>query len=173
MQMQGQDPELIREAVWAEVKNHFRPEFLNRIDETIVFHELSRDEVLQTVDLMTQRLVGQLEGQGLGIEIKQSAKELLADLGYDPQLGARPMRRAIQRHIEDSLSEKILYKEFSAGEIIVVDTEDDPDNPGKKRFTFTAVEGFVPPSSVELATTATENPTPPVSEGELPPPELI
>ncbi len=155
------------------LKNHFRPEFLNRIDETIVFHELSRDEVLQTVDLMTQRLVGQLEGQGLGIEIKQSAKELLAELGYDPQLGARPMRRAIQRHIEDALSEKILYKEFSAGEIIVVDTEDDPENPGKKRFTFTAVEGFVPPSSVELATTATENPTPPVSEGELPPPELI
>ncbi len=165
--------ERMKSKVNESLKNHFRPEFLNRIDETIVFHELSRDEVLQTVDLMTQRLVGQLEGQGLGIEIKQSAKELLADLGYDPQLGARPMRRAIQRHIEDSLSEKILYKEFSAGEIIVVDTEDDPDNPGKKKFTFTAVEGFVPPSSVELATTATENPTPPVSEGELPPPELI
>jgi len=165
--------ERMKSKVNESLKNHFRPEFLNRIDETIVFHELSRDEVLQTVDLLTQRLVGQLEGQGLGIEIKQSAKELLAELGYDPQLGARPMRRAIQRHIEDSLSEKILYKEFSAGEIIVVDTADDPDNPGKKIFTFTAVEGFVPPSSVELATTATENPTPPVVEGELPPPELI
>jgi ATP-dependent Clp protease ATP-binding subunit ClpC len=83
------------------------------------------------------------------------------------------MRRAIQRHIEDALSEKILYKEFSAGEIIVVDTEDDPDNPGKRRFTFTAVEGFVPPSSVELATTATEKPAPPVGgEAEFPPPEL-
>ncbi|MGB9344850.1 MAG: NDP-hexose 4-ketoreductase, partial [Ilumatobacteraceae bacterium] len=132
-----------------------------------------RDEVLQTVDLLTQRLVGQLEGQGLGIEIKASAKELLADLGYDPQLGARPMRRAIQRHIEDALSEKILYKEFSAGEIIVVDTEPDPDNEGKQRFTFTAVEGFVPPASVELATTAVDNPVPPANgEGELPPPEL-
>jgi ATP-dependent Clp protease ATP-binding subunit ClpC len=83
------------------------------------------------------------------------------------------MRRAIQRHIEDALSEKILYKEFSAGEIIVVDTEPDPDNEGKQRFTFTAVEGFVPPSSVELATTAVDNPVPPVTgEGELPPPEL-
>ena len=83
------------------------------------------------------------------------------------------MRRAIQRHIEDALSEKILYKEFSAGEIIVVDAEDDPDNEGKKRFTFTAVEGFVPPASVELATTATEKPIPPASgDGELPPPEL-
>ena len=138
-----------------------------------MFHELTRDEVLQTVDLLTQRLIGQLEGQGLGIEIKAAAKELLGDLGYDPQLGARPMRRAIQRHIEDALSEKILYKEFSAGEIIVVDAEDDPDNEGKKRFTFTAVEGFVPPSSVELATTATEKPIPPAgAEGELPPPEL-
>ncbi|HYN31845.1 MAG TPA: AAA family ATPase, partial [Ilumatobacteraceae bacterium] len=165
--------ERMKEKVNESLKNHFRPEFLNRIDEVIVFHELTRDEVLQTVDLLTKRLVGQLEGQGLGIEIKQSAKELLAELGYDPQLGARPMRRAIQRHIEDALSEKILYKEYAAGEIIVVDTEDDPDNPGKQRFTFTAVEGFVPPSSVELATTATEHPiAPPNGEGELPPPEL-
>ena len=93
--------ERMKDKVNESLKTHFRPEFLNRIDETIVFHELSRDEVLQTVDLLTQRLVGQLEGQGLGIEIKQSAKELLAELGYDPQLGARPMRRAIQRHIED------------------------------------------------------------------------
>jgi len=169
--------ERMKEKVNESLKNHFRPEFLNRIDETIVFHELTRDEVLQTVDLLTRRLVTQLEGQGLGIEIKQSAKELLAELGYDPQLGARPMRRAIQRHIEDALSEKILYKEFAAGEIIVVDTEDDPDREGKKRFVFTSVEGFVPPSSVELATTATEKPAPPAAgggagEGELPPPEL-
>jgi len=170
--------ERMKEKVNESLKNHFRPEFLNRIDETIVFHELSRDEVLQTVDLLTQRLVKQLEGQGLGIEIKQSAKELLAELGYDPQLGARPMRRAIQRHIEDPLSEKILYKEFAAGEIIVVDTEDDPEREGKKRFVFTSVEGFVPPSSVELATTATESPAPPTTGGgsggdaELPPPEL-
>ena len=166
--------ERMKEKVNESLKNHFRPEFLNRIDEVIVFHELTRDEVLQTVDLLTKRLIGQLEGQGLGIEIKASAKELLGDLGYDPQLGARPMRRAIQRHIEDALSEKILYKEFSAGEIIVVDTEDDPEKEGKKRFTFTAVEGFVPPSSVELATTATEKPVLPAgSESELPPPELV
>jgi ATP-dependent Clp protease ATP-binding subunit ClpC len=163
--------ERMKDKVNEALKNHFRPEFLNRIDETIVFHELSRAEVLQTVDLMTSRLVGQLEGQGLGIEIKQAAKQKLAELGYDPQLGARPMRRAIQRHIEDPLSEKILYKEFSAGEIIVVDVEDDPDNEGKTRFVFSAVEGFVPPSSVELATTATENPQPTVADGELPPPD--
>jgi ATP-dependent Clp protease ATP-binding subunit ClpC len=163
--------ERMKEKVNDSLKNHFRPEFLNRIDETIVFHELSRDEVMQMVDLMTKRLTDQLEGQGLGIEIKQAAKEMLAELGYDPQLGARPLRRAIQRHVEDALSEKILYKQFSAGEIIVVDAEDDPENEGKKRFTFTAVEGFVPPSAVELATTATETPAAP-AEGELPPPDI-
>ncbi len=119
--------ERMKEKVNDSLKGHFRPEFLNRIDETIVFHELARDEVLQMVDMQMERLVKQLEGQGLGIELKQDAKELLADRGYDPTLGGRPLRRAIQRHIEDSLSEKILYKEFSAGEIIVVDVEPDED----------------------------------------------
>jgi ATP-dependent Clp protease ATP-binding subunit ClpC len=159
--------ERMKEKVMDALKLHFRPEFLNRIDEVIVFHELSRVEVVEMVDLMTKRLVRQLEGQGLGIELTQAAKELLAEIGYDPQLGARPLRRAIQRHVEDELSEKILYKQFSAGEIIVVDVEDDPEAEGKKRFTFTAVEGFIPPSAVELATTSTE---PAVVEGELPPP---
>ncbi|WP_420452558.1 ATP-dependent Clp protease ATP-binding subunit [Ilumatobacter sp.] len=164
--------ERMKEKVNESLKGHFRPEFLNRIDETIVFHELARDEVLQMVDMQMERLVKQLEGQGLGIEVKQGAKELLADLGYDPTLGGRPLRRAIQRHVEDALSEKILYKEFSAGEIIVVDTEDDPDREGKQRFTFEAVEGFVPPASVELELTATEPPNPAQGEGgELPPPE--
>ena len=114
------------------LKVHFRPEFLNRIDEVIVFHELDREpRSCRWSTLMTKRLIGQLEGQGLGIELTQSAKQLLAERGYDPQLGARPLRRAIQRLIEDPLSEKILYKEFTAGEIIVVDTEDDPDNAGR------------------------------------------
>ncbi|MSO59916.1 MAG: ATP-dependent Clp protease ATP-binding subunit [Ilumatobacteraceae bacterium] len=133
------------------LKAHFRPEFLNRVDETIVFHELSKPEVIQMVDFMIKRLTGQLESQGLGLELTQNAKEHLADKGYDPLLGARPLRRAIQRLIEDELSEKILYKEFNAGEIIVVDTEDDPDNADQKRLSFRAVEGFVPPSSIELA----------------------
>jgi len=98
-----------------------------------------------------KRLSTQLEGQGLGLELTAAAKEHLADKGYDPQLGARPLRRAIQRLIEDALSEKILYKQFHAGEIIVVDTEDDPDRPGEKRLGFRSVEGFKPPSAVELA----------------------
>ncbi|HWL43400.1 MAG TPA: ATP-dependent Clp protease ATP-binding subunit [Ilumatobacter sp.] len=157
--------ERMKEKVNDALKQHFRPEFLNRIDETIVFHELSQDEVVQMVDLQLVRLTRQLEGQGLGIEVKAAAKQLLAEVGYDPQLGGRPLRRAIQRNIEDALSEKILYKQFSAGEIIVVDVEPDPDREGKLRFTFDAVEGFVPPASVELATTSTK----PVGD-ELDPP---
>jgi len=142
--------ERMKEKVNEALKQHFRPEFLNRIDEVIVFHELAKAEVVQMVDLMTKRLAGQLESQGLGIELTQEAKELLAERGYDPQLGARPLRRAIQRFIEDPLSEKILYKEFAAGIIIVVDTEDDPEKAGEKRFTFTPIEGFVPPVPAEL-----------------------
>ena len=137
------------------LKTHFKPEFLNRIDEVIVFHEHDRAAVMQMVDTMTKRLVTQLESQGLGIELTHNAKVHLAKNGYDPQLGARPLRRAIQRTVEDPLSEKLLYKEFTAGQIIVVDTEPDPDKAGEERITFSAVEGFVPPSSVELATTST------------------
>ena len=143
--------ERMKDKVNDALKAHFRPEFLNRIDETIVFHELSKPEVVQMVDMMTKRLAGQLESQGLGIELTQAAKELLADFGYDPQLGARPLRRAIQRHIEDALSEKILYKQFSAGQIIVVDAEDDPENPGKRHIVFRAVEGIVAPSEPPFA----------------------
>jgi ATP-dependent Clp protease ATP-binding subunit ClpC len=86
---------------------------------------------------------------------------LLAERGYDPQLGARPLRRAIQRFVEDPLSEKILHKEFAAGVIIVVDTEDDPEKSGSQRFCFRAVEGFQPPSAVELAGAGDGSPTTP------------
>ena len=142
--------ERMKDKVMEALKGHFRPEFLNRIDDVVVFHELAQSEVMQMVDLMTKRLTGQLESQGLGIELTQSAKEHLAVKGYDPQLGARPLRRAIQRLVEDPLSEKILYKEFRAGEIIVVDTEPDPDHPGEDRITFRAVEALISPE-IELA----------------------
>ena len=127
----------MKEKVNDALKQHFRPEFLNRIDETIVFHELSKAEVTQIVDLMIARTQKQLEGQGIGIELTPAAKQLVADRGYDPTLGARPLRRAIQRLIEDALSEKLLYKEFRAGEIIVVDAEPDPET-GEMALTFRA-----------------------------------
>jgi ATP-dependent Clp protease ATP-binding subunit ClpC len=141
----------MRDKVNEALKSHFRPEFLNRIDEIIVFHELGMPEVVQMVDLMSKRLILQLEGLGLGLELTQAAKELLAQRGYDPQLGARPLRRALQRLVEDPLSEKLLNKEFTAGQIVVVGVEDDPERPGEKRMAFSAVEGFQPPAAVELA----------------------
>ncbi len=143
--------ERMKDKVMEALKSHFRPEFLNRIDDVVVFHELAQSEVMQMVDLMTKRLTGQLESQGLGIELTQNAREFLSVKGYDPLLGARPLRRAIQRLVEDPLSEKILYKEFRAGEIIVVDTEDDPEREGEQRLSFKAVEGFQPPPGIELA----------------------
>jgi ATP-dependent Clp protease ATP-binding subunit ClpC len=145
--------ERMKEKVNEALKQHFRPEFLNRVDETIVFHELSRAEVTQMVDNMTRRLSTQLEGQGLGLELTTAAKDLLAHRGYDPTLGARPLRRAIQRSLEDPISERILYKEFRAGEIIIVDAEDDPDKAGEQRITFRTVEGFRVPETPELAGT--------------------
>ncbi len=141
----------MQEKVNEALKVQFKPEFLNRIDEVIVFHELAMSEVVQMVDLMSKRLISQLEGLGLGLELTEVAKALLAKRGYDPQLGARPLRRALQRFIEDPLSEKLLLKEFHAGEIIVIGVEDDPEKKDEQRFTFSAVEGFVPPSAVVLA----------------------
>jgi len=125
------------------LKQHFRPEFLNRVDEVIVFHELSKDEVVQIVDLMTKRVSDQLESQGMGLELTPAAKLLLAEKGYDPTLGARPLRRAIQQMVEDPLSERILWKEFHVGETIVVDVED-------SEIVFRSVEGLTPPP-VEMA----------------------
>jgi ATP-dependent Clp protease ATP-binding subunit ClpC len=135
--------EKMKEKVNDALKQHFRPEFLNRIDEVIVFHELTRDEVTEIVDLMIRRVREQLEGQGLGLELTQAVKYLLVDKGHDPTLGARPLRRAIQRMVEDPLSEKLLWKEFRAGETIIVDAEND-------EVVFRAIESLEPPP-VELA----------------------
>ena len=115
--------ERMRNKVTDELKSHFRPEFLNRIDEIVVFHQLTEKEIVQIVDLMIALLDERLKAKDMGIELKPSAKELLASRGYDPVMGARPLRRTIQREIEDILSEKILFGELKAGEIIVVDTE--------------------------------------------------
>jgi len=144
--------ERMKEKVNDALKAHFRPEFLNRVDETIVFHELSKGEVTEIVDLLIKRTVDQLEGQGIGLELTVDAKHFLADAGYDPTMGARPLRRAIQRLVEDILSEKLLYKEFRAGQIIVVDVATDEES-GRQGLTFTAHEGFQPPSTPELAET--------------------
>jgi len=133
--------------VHEELKRHFRPEFLNRIDDIIVFHQLSTAEITEIVDLLIKRVAGQLESQGLGFELTPAAKLLLAAKGYDAALGARPLRRAIQRLVEDPLSEKILWKEFHAGDTIVVDADND-------EIVFRAIQGIEPPP-VELAGSGT------------------
>src|SRR5207244_3444694 len=133
----------MKEKVHDELKRHFRPEFLNRIDDIIVFHQLSTEEIVEIVDLLIRRVQTQLDSQGLGFELTPEAKYLLATRGYDAQLGARPLRRAIQRLVEDPLSEKILWKEFHAGDTVVVDAEGE-------EIVFRSVQGIEPPP-VELA----------------------
>ena len=145
--------ERMKAKVQDALKAHFRPEFLNRIDDTIVFHELTQEEIVRIVDLMIQRVSVQLAGQGIGLELTDAAKEHLAKEGYDPSMGARPLRRAIQRLLEDPLSERLLQKEFRAGEIVVVDVEDDPETEGARTVVFRSIEGFEPPT-IEMAVEA-------------------
>src|SRR5438105_5139721 len=114
----------MKDKVMDELKRSLRPEFLNRIDEVIVFHSLSRGDVKSIVDLLIRRVREQLKAKDVEIELTDQAKELLAEKGYDPSLGARPLRRTIQRLVEDPLSEKLLWKEFKAGETVIVDARD-------------------------------------------------
>jgi ATP-dependent Clp protease ATP-binding subunit ClpC len=125
--MQGDDEmpyERVKEKVMSEVKRTFRPELLNRIDELIVFHALTREQVKDIVDLEIKRPTEQLRSRGMGLELTEAAKELLAEKGYDPALGARPLKRTIQRLVEDPLSEKVLFKEFRPGQTVMVDVKD-------------------------------------------------
>jgi len=134
-----------------ELKTHFRPEFLNRIDDIIVFHQLTKDQIIQIVDLMIANLDERLRAKDMGIELTTAAKQLLAARGYDPLMGARPLRRTIQREIEDSLSERILFGELKAGEIIVVDVEGEG---AEAIFTFVGAPKSTMPDSPENLTQA-------------------
>jgi ATP-dependent Clp protease ATP-binding subunit ClpC len=115
----GPDPARINDAL----KQHFRPEFLNRIDDTIVFHQLRPDEILEILDIFTARIETQLANKDMGLELTSNAKDYLARKGFDPVLGARPLRRAIQRDLEDALSERILFNELRPGQTVVVDSD--------------------------------------------------
>jgi ATP-dependent Clp protease ATP-binding subunit ClpC len=115
--------ELMKEKVQAELKNSFRPEFLNRIDATVVFRTLTMDEIRQIVDLMLQRVRDQLKAQSMSLEVTQAAKDHLIKLGWDPSFGARPMRRVIQNLVEDVLAEHLLLGRYEPGTMIVVDRE--------------------------------------------------
>jgi ATP-dependent Clp protease ATP-binding subunit ClpC len=141
--------------VGEELKQHFRPEFLNRVDDMIVFHQLEKEEIFQIVDLMIAKVDERLKDRDMGIEIRPAAKDLLSKRGYDPVLGARPLRRTIQREIEDSLSEKILFGELRPGNIVIVDIEGTGE---ETKFTFVGVPKpeSVPDAATVAAVAATE-----------------
>ena len=130
----------MKQKVNDELKKHFRPEFLNRIDDIVVFHQLTQDEIVKMVGLMVNRVRTALKAKDMDIELTEKAKNLLAKRGFDPVLGARPLRRTIQREIEDQLSEKILFGELGAGELVTVDVEGwdgESDRTEDARFVFT------------------------------------
>ena len=123
----------MKSKVAEELKQHFRPEFLNRVDDTIVFPPLTKPEIARIVDLMIAKLAKRMEAQDMRLQLTEEARELLADVGFDPVLGARPLRRAIQREIEDALSERILFGELQPGQVVTVGVTGE----GKDRkFTF-------------------------------------
>ncbi|WP_054816718.1 ATP-dependent Clp protease ATP-binding subunit [Nocardia arizonensis] len=136
---EGSNYERMKLKVNDELKKHFRPEFLNRIDDVIVFHQLTTEQIVQMVDLMIGRVEKQLKNKDMALELSDRGKALLAKRGFDPVLGARPLRRTIQREIEDQLSEKILFGEIGPGQTVYVDVEgwDGEGSSEDAKFTFT------------------------------------
>ncbi|CAB4858156.1 unannotated protein [freshwater metagenome] len=140
--------ERLKAKVNDELKQHFRPEFLNRIDDTVVFHQLSEAEIVQIVDLMIAKVDARMHDKDMALELTFDAKARLAARGYDPVLGARPLRRTIQRDIEDELSEKILFGELRPGQIVLVDVSGEGD---EAHFTFTGTTKSEVPDVIETA----------------------
>jgi len=134
--------ERMKNKILDEVKHTFRPEFLNRVDEVIVFHQLNREEIAQIVGLELAKVVREVKAQDMHLEVTEDAKALLAKKGWDPQFGARPLRRAIQREVEDELAEEMIKGNFGFGDRILAEV--DPDNPDKLRFT--KIPSFDPPT---------------------------
>jgi len=138
--------EKMKNKVLEEVKHTFRPEFLNRVDEVVVFHQLNREQIEQIVSLELAKVVREINAQDMHLEVVEEAKALLARKGWDPQFGARPLRRAIQREVEDELAEELLKGNFSAGDHILAEVN--PDNPEKLRFSkIPSVDPPAPPPS--------------------------
>lgn len=136
----------MRTRVMDEVKHTFRPEFLNRVDEIVVFHQLSREEIGKIVGLELNKVIREVKAQDMHLEVTEDAKQLLAKKGWDPQFGARPLRRAIQREVEDELAEEMLKGNFGFGDRILAEVN--PDNPEKLRFSkIPNVEPPAPPIS--------------------------
>jgi ATP-dependent Clp protease ATP-binding subunit ClpA len=116
--------EKMKEEVFEEVKAVFRPEFINRVDDVIVFHALAKEDLLQIVDLLVAKVRSRLEDQEMGLEITDAAREYLAETGYDPAFGARPLRRLVTRVLANPIANRILQGGFGAGDTIEVDFRD-------------------------------------------------
>ena len=147
---QGLTYDDMKSRVMGELKKVFRPELLNRIDEIIVFHKLSKEEIMSIVDLLLRRLREQMATHEVTIELTDEAKELLVDKGYDPAMGARPLRRVIQRFIEDPLADFVLGRELEPGStILVARTRTDDGEPGDE-VDITFIPGEVTPEKVTV-----------------------
>jgi len=138
--------------IMGELKKVFRPELLNRIDEVIVFHKLSKEEIKQVVDLLLKRLREQMAQHEATIELTEDAKDLLVEKGYDPTMGARPLRRAIQRLIEDPLADFVLGRSIGPGSTIRVDRKE-----GEEDISLELIEG--PPPELEKVTVPPDEPS--------------
>jgi len=146
----------------SKLKDHFKPEFLNRVDNVVVFPQLTQEEIIAIVDLMIAQLDERMRDKDMAIELTDAAKKLLAEKGYDPVLGARPLRRAIQRDIEDHLSEKILFGELTAGQLVKVDAVGSGDMgefsfEGIDRDEFAEARGETAKGKAKAAATAEES----------------
>ena len=113
----------MKNRIMGELKKVFRPEFLNRIDEVIVFHKLQKDEIKEIVELLLRRIRESMAERELSLNLSEDAKDLLVEKGWDPAMGARPLRRAIQRYIEDPLADEVLKQSLEAGSTVEVDAE--------------------------------------------------
>jgi len=143
----------MKERVMGELKKVFRPELLNRIDEVIVFHKLAKEEIKIIVELLLKRLRDQMGEHSAEISLTEEAKDLLVDKGYDPTMGARPLRRAIQRYIEDPLADFVLGREVHPGSTILVDKKRDADD----EVEITIIPG-APPEDMNRVTVPPEEP---------------
>src|SRR5207249_9664127 len=137
----------MKNRVMSELKKVFRPELLNRIDEVIVFHKLTKEEITTIVDLQMKRVREQIAQHDVVIELTDEAKDLLVEQGYDPAMGARPLRRSIQRLIEDPLADYILGRELAAGSTILIDRRENPE-PDEALIDIRVIEGKPVPATV-------------------------
>ncbi len=139
--------ERMKNKVLEEIKHTFRPEFLNRVDEVVVFHQLSREQIEEIVGLELEKVLREVKAQEMNLKVTEAAKALLAKKGWDPQFGARPLRRAIQRNVEDELAEEMLKGTFGAGDHILADVDEgDPE-----KLKFSKIPSVEPPALPEPA----------------------